>query len=239
MRSGGPKSEELDQVHFGLYYAVVTDNVDPDQKDRIKVKFPWLDDSDMDSSAWAQLITPMEGQKFGWYALPDIEDVVVVAFVQGDFRMPIILGGVWSTKDESPEPNEDGKNNFRGYRSRAGHRLVLDDSSKVKVSFVTNTTKESIGIGEFSKDGAGPNAIEVFIPPMAGSKGISFSSMDGNLKITAKEKFTVTATSQHVKINTTDGMTVNTGETTLEGTSRGNITSGSPSHWDGSQIKIA
>jgi uncharacterized protein involved in type VI secretion and phage assembly len=238
MRSGGPKTDELDQVHFGLYYAVVTDNVDPDKRDRVKVKFPWLDESDTDSSAWAQLITPMEGNKFGWYALPDIEDVVVVAFVQGDFRMPIILGGVWSTKDESPEPNQDGKNNFRGYRSRAGHRLVLDDSSKVKVSFVTSTTKESLGVGEFAKDGAGPNAIQVFTPPMAGDKGISFSSMEGNLKITAKEKFTVTATSQHVKINTIEGMTVNTGETTLEGTSRGNITSGSPSHWDGSQIKI-
>ena len=36
MRSGGLKHDALDQVHYGLYYGVVTDNVDPDNKDRIK-----------------------------------------------------------------------------------------------------------------------------------------------------------------------------------------------------------
>ena len=67
----------------------------------------------------AQLGTPMNGNKFGWFTMPDIDDAVVVAFIEGDITQPIILGGVWSKPDQSPEPNEDGKNNFRGYRSRA------------------------------------------------------------------------------------------------------------------------
>ena len=53
-----------------------------------------------------------------------------------------MLGGVWSTPDFSPEPNEDGKNNFRGYRSRSGHRLILDDSGKIKVVFADKTGEE-------------------------------------------------------------------------------------------------
>ena len=55
---------------------------------------------------------------------------------------PVILGGVWSKPDFSPEPNEDGKNNFRGYRSRSGHRLILDDTDKTKVVFADKTTQE-------------------------------------------------------------------------------------------------
>ena len=36
-----------------------------------------------DQTHWAQLLTPMEGKKFGWYTLPDIDDVVVVDVRRG------------------------------------------------------------------------------------------------------------------------------------------------------------
>ena len=128
MRAGGPRAETLDNTQYGLHYGIVCQNKDPDNLNRIKVRFPWLDGGDTDQSHWAQLVTPMEGDKFGWYALPDIDDVVVIAFIAGDMSQPIVLGGVWSKTDFSPEPNEDGQNNFRGYRSRVGHRLVYDDT---------------------------------------------------------------------------------------------------------------
>ena len=100
----------------------------------------------------------MEGKKFGWYTLPDIDDVVVVVFIAGDMSQPVVIGGVWSTPDFSPETNEDGKNNFRGYRSRVGHRMVFDDSpGGTKVWVADKTTKLMVGMGKFAKDGAGPN----------------------------------------------------------------------------------
>src|SRR3569623_2353441 len=99
----------------------------------------------------------MEGKKFGWYTLPDVDDVVVVAFVDGEMAHPVLLGGVWSKADNSPEPNEDGKNNFRGYRSRAGARLLLDASDKTKVVLADKTGKNMVGVGNFAKAGAGPN----------------------------------------------------------------------------------
>src|SRR5690349_1657445 len=119
MRAGGPAKDSLGNLYFGLHYAIVCQNKDPDNLNRIKVRFPWLDKGDTDQTHWAQLLTPMEGKKFGWYTVPDVDDVVVVMFIAGDPTQPVILGGVWSTKDVSPEPNEDGKNNFRGYRTRA------------------------------------------------------------------------------------------------------------------------
>src|SRR4051794_17462840 len=107
MRAGGPRHDSLDNVHYGLHYGVVCQNKDTEQSlNRVKVKFPWLDQGDTDQTHWAQLLTPMEGGKHGWYNLPEIDDVVVVAFIQGDFRQPVVLGGVWSATDKSPEPNE-------------------------------------------------------------------------------------------------------------------------------------
>src|SRR5215813_7306164 len=81
MRPGGPRSGMLDAVQYGLHYGIVCQNKDPDNLDRIKVRLPWLDDGDTDQTHWAQLLTPMEGQKFGWYVLPDVDDVVVVMFI--------------------------------------------------------------------------------------------------------------------------------------------------------------
>ena len=186
MRAGGPKHDSLDHLQYGLYYGVVVQNKDPDNLGRIKVKLPWLDKGDEDQTHWAQIVTPMEGKKFGMYAIPDIDDAVVVMFIGGDSAQPVILGGIWSKPDFSPEPNEDGKNNFRGYRSRSGHRLILDDTAKTKVVFADKTGKNMIGIGNFAKDGAGPNVCAVYKPPMAGEVGVSFSSMEGTLEITCK-----------------------------------------------------
>ena len=231
------RPESLDNVQFGLHYAVVCQNKDPDKLERIKVRMPWLDGGDKDQSYWAQLVTPMGGKKCGWYTLPDIDDVVVVMFIAGDFSQPVILGGVWSKPDSSPEPNEDGKNNFRGYRSRSGHRLILDDSSKVKIVIADKTAKNMIAIGEFAKDGAGPNVCAVYKPPMSGTTGVAFASMEGKLEITATGKFSVTG--KDIKLSAKGNLDAKAGDMKMDGGSSAKFTAGSPCNLDGATKKIA
>lgn len=239
MRPGGPRVDSLDELQFGLHYGIVVQNKDPENLGRIKIRLPWLDGGDQDQTHWAQLLTPMEGDKFGWYTLPDIEDVVVVMFIGGDFSQPVIVGGVWSTKDNAPEPNEDGKNNFRGYRSRTGHRLILDDSANTKVVLADKTGKNVVGIGTFAKDGAGPNVCAVYKPPMSGQEGISVSTMEGKLELTCKDgKLTIDA-GKCIKINAKTTIDIKAGgDVTLEGTSAGKLTSSSPSNYDAPKVSI-
>ncbi|MBA3397545.1 MAG: hypothetical protein H0T89_33285 [Deltaproteobacteria bacterium] len=239
MRAGGPRIESLDNVQFGLHYAIVCQNKDPDNLDRIKVRLPWLDGGDQDQTHWAQLLTPMEGKQYGWYTLPDVDDVVVVMFIAGDISHPVIVGGVWSKPDFSPEPNEDGANNFRGYRSRTGHRLILDDSKKTKLVFADKTGKNMIGVGEFDKDGAGPNVCAVYKPPMSGTSGVSFSTMEGKLEITCKAGKLLIDARDSIKINAKTTIEMKAGtDIKLEGGSTGKMTSGSPSNFDASIINI-
>lgn len=238
MRAGGPRIDSLDHVQYGLHYGVVCQNKDPDKLDRVKVRLPFLDGGDQDQTHWAQLMTPMEGQKFGWYTVPDIDDVVVVMFIGGDVSQPVVLGGVWSKPDASPEPNEDGANNFRGFRSRSGHRLVLDDSSKAKVWFADKSTKNMVGVGQFDKDGAGPNVCAIYKPPMSGTSGVSFTTMEGKMQITCKDgKLSVTA-GQHIKINAKTTVDIKAGsDASLQGTTT-KLTSSSPSNYDAPKINL-
>lgn len=240
MRTGGARRESMDNTQYGLHYAIVCQNKDPEKLERVKVRLPWLDGGDEDQTFWAQVLTPMEGKKFGWYALPDIDDVVAVMFIAGDMSQPVVLGGVWSKPDFSPEPNEDGKNHFRGYRSRSGHRMILDDSSKVKVVLADKTTKNMIGVGEFDKDGAGPNVCAVYKPPMSGTLGVSFSTMEGKMELTCKDgKLTISA-EENIKINAKTTIDIKAGQDmTMEGSSTAKLTSSSPSNYDAPQIKIA
>src|SRR5262249_24208557 len=157
----------------------------------------------------------------------------------GDSSQPVIVGGVWSTPDFAPETNEDGKNNFRGYRSRSGHRLILDDTSKNKVVFADKTGKNMVGIGNLAKDGAGPNVCAVYKPPMSGDTGVAFSSMEGTMELTCKDgKLSVTA-KQNIKINAKTTVDVKAGgEVKLTGSSAAKVTAGSESNYDGSAINI-
>ena len=43
MRTGGPRQDSLDLTRYGLQYGIVTQNKDPENLDRIKVRLPWLD----------------------------------------------------------------------------------------------------------------------------------------------------------------------------------------------------
>ncbi|HEU4726302.1 MAG TPA: phage baseplate assembly protein V [Kofleriaceae bacterium] len=238
MRAGGPRQDSLDSVQYGVHYGVVCQNKDPDNLNRIKVRFPWLDAGDTDQSHWAQLLTPMEGNKFGWYTIPDIDDVVAIVFIAGDMSQPVVIGGVWSTKDNSPEPNEDGKDNFRGYRSRVGHRLVFDDtSSGTKLWFADKTTKNMVGMGKFAKDGTGPNICAVWKPPMSGEAGVSISTMEGKMEITAKAKLSIKA--QNIKINAKTTIDMKAGsDLKMEGSSAAKLTASDNSNYDAPKIDI-
>jgi len=110
----------------GVYIGIVTDNKDPENLGRIKVKIPILDDTN--ALDWARMATLMAGKSRGTMFLPEVGDEVVVAFQMGDIREPIIVGCLWN-KQDPPPPGKDDKNNIRKITSRDGHEIIFDDTS--------------------------------------------------------------------------------------------------------------
>jgi uncharacterized protein involved in type VI secretion and phage assembly len=129
----------------GVVVGVVTNNEDPDGLGRVKVKFPWLSESD--ESHWARLATPMAGQERGLYFLPEVDDEVLVAFEHGDVRFPYVLGALWNGQDAPPAQNDDGKNNLRLIKSRSGHVIRLnDEDGKETIEIIDKSESNSIVI---------------------------------------------------------------------------------------------
>jgi phage protein D/phage baseplate assembly protein gpV len=81
-----------------LVVGVVTNNNDPDQLGRVRVKYPSL--SDKEESQWARVATPSSGNQRGLMMLPQPEEEVIVGFEHGDTRRPIVVGSVFNGREK-------------------------------------------------------------------------------------------------------------------------------------------
>jgi phage protein D/phage baseplate assembly protein gpV len=81
-----------------LVVGVVTNNNDPEQTGRVRVKYPSLSDSE--ESAWARVASMSAGNGRGLMMLPQLDEEVIVGFEQGDTRRPIVLGSLFNGKDK-------------------------------------------------------------------------------------------------------------------------------------------
>lgn len=112
-----------------LAVGVVTDNNDPENMGRVKVKYPWLTNDH--ASGWARVVSAGAGPDRGFMVLPEVNDEVLVGFEMGDINQPYVLGGLWNGKDKPPRTSnvavKGGKVVQRVLRSRAGHEILIDD----------------------------------------------------------------------------------------------------------------
>jgi phage baseplate assembly protein V len=142
--------DSADGRFAGVAMAIVTNNKDPDNLGRVKVKLPWLDEQA--ESDWTRVVTAMAGAGRGLYWLPEVNDEVLVAFEHGRPDSLYVLGGLWNGKDKPPEDNKDGKNNVRALKTRSGHVIRLTDTDgDEKIEIIDKTGKNSIVISAKDK----------------------------------------------------------------------------------------
>ncbi len=159
---------------YGVVVGIVTNNQDPDDLGRVKVRFPWL--SDQEESAWARIASPMAGKQRGLYFLPEVDDEVLVVFEQGDPRYPFVLGALWNAQDVPPTTNSDGKNNVRLMQSRSGHQIRLnDEAGKETIEIIDKTGKNQVVID------TAKNAIVI-----TSAQDITLSAPQGTIKLDAQ-----------------------------------------------------
>jgi uncharacterized protein involved in type VI secretion and phage assembly len=189
---------------------IVTNNQDPEEQGRVKVRFPWL--ADQVESRWARVASPMAGNERGMFFLPEVNDEVVVAFEQGDMNYPYVLGALWNGVDKPPETNRDGKNNIRKITSRSGHEIVFGDDDTTRKEKVEIHTKAGHRI--LLDDSAGQEKIE--IKDRTGNNVIKMDSVQNSIDISSAMSLKIKA--QTVEIEAGAMMTLKANATlTIQG----------------------
>lgn len=188
----------------GLMIGVVTNNQDPDNLGRVKVKFPSLgkdpDGKDIESH-WCRLTSIMAGPGQGVAYFPEANDEVVVSFLNGDPTQGYVLGAVWNGSDSLPKPTGKlvtGSLTIRRVqRSRLGHEIVLDDSPDPTqgIEIIDKTEKNYIKI--ITQE----NKIKIYA-----DKDIEVKSSTGNISVKTDQGNIDVATQQgNVSAKTSSG----------------------------------
>jgi uncharacterized protein involved in type VI secretion and phage assembly len=125
MTRTAPRSRSTDRRYYGVVEAIVVEN-EGDDEGRIKVKFPWFDGSSV--TDWCRVSQLYAGGGYGSVFVPEKDDEVLVAFVHGDMRFPIILGGLYNGVDKPPAARTDERDQ-KIIRTKHGHEVLLDDTA--------------------------------------------------------------------------------------------------------------
>ena len=101
---------------------------DPDNDFRVQVEIPMLGEEGL--AVWARLATFYAGDSIGAYFMPEVNDEVILGFMNEDPRFPIIIGCVYSRSIPAPE-TPDQENSIKTLITKSNLQLKFDDKNKV------------------------------------------------------------------------------------------------------------
>ena len=217
----------------GLHAAVVKKlDGDPQKAQRIQIELPWLDGKS--KLLWARLATMYATNGMGTYFLPEVNDEVLVGFMNADPTHPVILGSLYGEKHKPPFEYE-AKNNTKAIVTREKLRIEFDEEKKVIT--VATPGKNTL---EISDDGKSITLTDQHKNEIKmDSGGITLTShkdimlkakggitLDATSKISGTAKSDISLDGMNVKVQAKVGATVKgnataelsaTGQTTVKG----------------------
>jgi phage protein D len=242
-RSGGSAQQ---WAKAGIVVGIITNNKDPDEMGRVKVRFPTLSDSD--ESTWARLVNPGGGAARGLHFTPEINDEVLVVFEHGDVRRPMVLGGLWNGKDKPVETGATALSNGKvvewAVQTTSKQKLVFHDGDQPGDKYV------SIALANGTKLHLGEDKIQLIAGPAdkpleikVGEASITMSNGDitikgKNITLDATAKVTVKA-ANGIDIKTAGGPLAAEGMTVkIKSSTTLDVEAGAVASVKGAMVKI-
>lgn len=122
-----PAAGLISPIHGLQIGKVVQLQEDPEGENRILVRLPIIDNSA--NGVWARVATLDAGENRGSFFLPEIDDEVIVGFLNDDPREAIVLGMVNSSAKPAPIEAQDD-NHEKAIVTRSGMRVHFHDETK-------------------------------------------------------------------------------------------------------------
>jgi uncharacterized protein involved in type VI secretion and phage assembly len=126
-----PHASAITSPMRGLCTGIVTKiHEDPDGQYRIQVTLPVLGSEKGNLSVNARMSHLYATNGSGTFFYPEINDEVLLGFLNEDPHQPVVLGMLYSSKNKTPfEPDE--KNQFKGIVSKEKITIKMDDVDKI------------------------------------------------------------------------------------------------------------
>jgi len=125
-----------------LHLAKVTAVNDPDGLNRVEIQLlSHSRSTQQGGTLWARVAVPCAGGNKGAFLIPDVGDEVVVSFINGDSRYPVVLGSLWNGNDSAPETLGGSGDSVDRWTlvGKAGTRIAIEEetASTATIKFTT------------------------------------------------------------------------------------------------------
>ncbi|MBA4408107.1 MAG: type VI secretion system tip protein VgrG [Bacteroidota bacterium] len=191
--SSQPASGLFPAIH-GLQIGIVTQlESDPDGEDRIKIKCPMIDkDSE---GIWARIASLDAGNERGVFFRPEIEDEVIVGFINDNPNDAVVLGMLNSSAKPAPLTAADA-NNEKGFVTREKIKFIFNDEKKSVVLETPGGKKITVDddAGVIKLEDENSNVITM------NSDGIKMES-NGKINLKAAQDVTIEGMNVSLKAN--------------------------------------
>ncbi|HWR82078.1 MAG TPA: type VI secretion system tip protein VgrG [Candidatus Deferrimicrobium sp.] len=214
----------------GLHVGVVTQlQNDPEGEDRILVRVPLINADD--SGVWSRLATLDAGENRGTVFRPEINDEVIVGFINDDPNEPVVLGMLHSSSKPAPISGSDD-NHEKGLVTRSGMKIHFNDETPSTTIETPNGNKIVIddSEGHIQLTDQTGNTVTM------SSDGISMESL-GDILLKATGDVKIEGTNTSIKANASASLTA-TADVKIEGSSGATMKSGGVTEVKGSSVMI-
>ena len=191
----------LAMLGAGAYLAQVVNVLDPAGHNRVQLRVFNTDGiNDQDGPVWARVVVPFAGGNRGAFFMPDVGDEVLVVYLSGDSRFPVVLGGLWNGHDSAPDSFGGSGDSVDRWTitGKAGTKIaIIEDSSGPTIQFTTpgqlssKITDSGGGSIEFTDSMQTSVKID--------SSGVTINAPTAQVQVTAASSMSITA--PHLNVN--------------------------------------
>lgn len=182
----------------GLTLATVTNVTDPDKLNRVKC-LPIENKDNQEETDWCYVMAPLGGKECGQFFFPNVDDLVVLAYLGGDPHRPMVIGAWWNTQVKPPYVIDQGKVLNYSIKTPSGTELLLyDEAGKQKVT-LTLPSGTVLKIDDENK--------AVALQDKSGDNALTMDLNGGNVELKAKTKLVLSAGQTAITLESSGAIT--------------------------------
>ncbi|MBR6040946.1 MAG: hypothetical protein IKP38_10745 [Clostridia bacterium] len=168
---------------FSLTLATVKNIKDDQNLNRVKCLPIGAPDEEL--TDWCYVMTPMGGKERGLFLFPQVDDLVVLGYLENNPHRPIVLGSFWTSESPAPVKVENGKAEDYCLKTPKKVELALHDEDKKQKITVTMPSGIVVEIDDEKQTVTTKNK--------AGDTAVTMKMKDGEIELKAKSKLTLSA----------------------------------------------
>ncbi len=128
------KTDTGDSRILGLMLGRVVKNYDENMPGRVSVILLSReegegegDEADNTRRLWARVVMPSSGGSWGHYFIPEVGDLVLVAFEEGNIERAYVIGCIPKTNDKILTKSKHEKNLYKKIVTKNGNSIIFED----------------------------------------------------------------------------------------------------------------